>query len=93
MGIFIADIFALFINIYIAIIIVQVGVTWLVAFKVLNTENEQARNLVALLNRLTDPIMKKVQRYVPPLGGIDITPIVVIIGLQILRYFIYQIFV
>lgn len=93
MGIFIADIFALFINIYIAIIIVQVGVTWLVAFKVLNTENEQARNLVALLNRLTDPVMKKVQRYVPPLGGIDITPIVVIIGLQILRYFIYQIFV
>lgn len=88
----IPKIFDFFITAYIFIIIIDVAVTWLIAFKVLDTNNEQARNLVALLKKLTDPVMKPVQKYIPPIGGIDITPIVVIIGLQIINALIWKIF-
>lgn len=91
--IIVAQIFSFFINVYIAIIVIQVAVTWLIAFKVLDTNNPQAQNLVNLLNRVTDPVMKPVQKYVPPIGGIDITPIVVIIGLQIINSLVWKLFV
>ncbi len=87
------QILTLLINIYIAIIVIWVAVTWLINFKVLNTDNPQARNLVDLLTRATDPVMKPVSRYVPPIGGIDLTPLVVIILLEVLKYIVWQIFV
>jgi YggT family protein len=87
---FIAEIIGFLINIYIFVIVAHVAVTWLVAFRVLDLNNEQARNLVELLKRATDPIMKPIQKYVPPLGGIDISPIVAIIGLQILARIIFK---
>lgn len=86
-----AQIISFCISLYIGIIILQVAVSWLIVFKVLNTDNPQARNLVELLNRAVDPVMKPVQKYVPPIGGIDISPIVVIIGLQIIRHFVFVI--
>lgn len=89
---FIAEIIGYLINLYIFVIVLHVAVTWLVAFKVLDLGNEQARNLVDLLKRLTDPVMKPVQKYIPPLGGIDISPIVVIIGLQIIARVIFKLF-
>lgn len=89
----VAQIISFFINIYIAIIVIQVAVSWLIAFKVLDTTNPQAQNLVKLLNRATDPVMKPVQKYIPPIGGIDLTPIVVIIGLQIINSLVWKLFV
>lgn len=72
-------------DIYIGIIIVQVAVNWLIIFDVINSKNAQAQNLIALLNRATDPIFKPLSKYIPPIGGIDITPIIVILGLSLLR--------
>jgi YggT family protein len=86
----IAEIIGFLINLYIFVIVAHVAVTWLVAFKVLDLNNEQARNLVEMLKRATDPIMKPIQKYVPPLGGIDISPIVAIIGLQILARIVWK---
>lgn len=88
----IAQILSLLINLYIAVIIIYVAVTWLINFKVLNTDNQQARNLVELLEKATDPVMKPIQRYIPPIGGIDLTPLIVIIGLEILKNIIWTIF-
>lgn len=68
-------------NIYIGIIIIQVAVSWLMAFEVINPGNPQAQNLVAALKKATDPVYKPIQRFIPPIGGIDITPIIVILGL------------
>jgi YggT family protein len=72
-------------DIYIGIIIVQVAISWLMIFDIINANNPQAQNLVALLKRATDPVYKPLQKYVPPIGGIDITPIIVILGLQLLK--------
>lgn len=75
-------------KIYVFIIIAQVAVSWLIAFEVINTNNQQARNLVELLNKATEPVYKPIRKYIPPIGGIDITPIIVLIGLQILKHII-----
>jgi len=75
---------------YLFVIIGQVLVGWLIAFEVLNVNNPQARNLVALLHKLTDPVYRPLRKYIPAIGGIDITPILVIIGLQILQRFIVE---
>ncbi len=88
---FLAQTISMLIQLYIFVIIVQVAVSWLVMFKVIDIENPQARNLVALLQKATDPAMKPVQKYIPPIAGIDITPIIVIIGLQILNSLVWQI--
>lgn len=80
-------------TIYTFIIIAQVAVQWLVAFDVLNAANPQAQNLIRLLRRLTDPIYQPIRKYVPPIGGIDITPIIILIGLQILEKIIITLLV
>ncbi|MDY0029398.1 MAG: YggT family protein [Pseudobdellovibrionaceae bacterium] len=80
------------ITFYTWVIILNVAISWLVVFKVLDIGNPKARNLLRLMAKLTDPVMKPVQKYVPAIGGIDISPIIVIIGLQILASLIGQIF-
>ncbi|HBR69050.1 MAG TPA: YggT family protein [Rhodospirillaceae bacterium] len=75
-------------QIYTMIIIVQVIISWLVNFGVVNTGNQQARNLIELLRKLTDPVYKPIQKYIPPIGGIDITPLVVIIGLSLIQSYV-----
>lgn len=91
--IFLAQTIGLAVNLYIFVIILHIAVSWLIVFKVLDVENPQARNLVALLQKITDPVMKPVQKYVPPIAGIDLTPVIVIIGLQILNSVVWQILV
>lgn len=80
------------IDIYTFIIIVQVALSWLVAFEIVNSSNEAARNLMALLKRATDPVYSRLRKYIPPIGGIDLTPLVVIVGLGILEWMLYSIF-
>lgn len=72
-------------NIYVGIIVAQVAVSWLITFDVINAGNEQARNLVGLLRKATDPVYRPLQKYIPPIGGIDITPLIVILLLSFLR--------
>lgn len=76
---------SLAIDIYIGIIIVQVLLSWLIVFNVINVSNPQARNLIRLLEKATDPVYKPLRKFIPPIGGIDITPIIVILGLQLLK--------
>lgn len=84
----IANFLSLIINLYILVIILQVALSWLVAFEVINAGNQQAKNLMALLKKLTDPVYKPIRKYIPPIGGIDLTPLIVIIGLQIFEHFV-----
>lgn len=72
-------------DIYTFVIIAHVVVSWLVAFGVLNLANPQATKLLELLGKATDPVMKPLRRYIPAIGGIDITPIIVIFGIMLLQ--------
>jgi YggT family protein len=80
----------LFINlldIYLWLIIVAIVAGWLVAFDVLNTKNQTVYKVYSFLNRVTveSPPFLKLRRYIPPLGGIDISPMVAIFGIYILQ--------
>jgi YggT family protein len=88
----IGELLLFILNIYSFIIIAQVVISWLVVFGVLNLANPQATNLINLLGRLTDPVMKPIRRFVPALGGIDITPIIVIFGIMLLQRLVGRIF-
>lgn len=72
------------ISFVILIIFLQVVVQWLIAFEVLKVRTPQAENLVRVLNNFTDKLYAPLRKFIPPMGGIDITPIVVIVGLQLL---------
>lgn len=75
-------------DIYFWIIIATVILSWLVAFNVINGSNPYVRQVGYALRRLTEPVLAPVRRVLPDLGGIDISPIVVLIGLQFLQYLI-----
>tara|TARA_A200000113_G_C8793849_1_gene331784 strand:+ start:522 stop:773 length:252 start_codon:yes stop_codon:yes gene_type:complete len=81
------------ISIYIFIIVLQVIINWLIIFDVINVKNQQAQNLINLLKRATDPVYKPIKKYVPPIGGIDVTPLVVIIGLNLISSLLWGLFV
>ncbi len=73
------------------IIIIQVILSWLVAFDVVNVRNPQAANLVRFFEKLTAPVYQPLRKIIPPVAGIDLTPIVVIIGIEILKYIVVSI--
>lgn len=81
---FLAYVISFAINLYILAIIIQVALSWLIAFEIVNEKNEAAQNLTALLHKITEPVYKPLRKYIPPIGGIDMVPLVVIIGLQVL---------
>lgn len=78
----------LLINILIWIIIIQAVFSWLVAFNVINTHNNGVRQFLYLLERITDPLYRPVRALMPDFGGIDFSPIVVILLLHLLARFL-----
>lgn len=73
------------VDLYIGVIIAAVVVSWLVNFGVLNLTNPLARQLVQILDALTEPVFRRVRRFVPPIGGLDLSPLVVLLGLELIR--------
>jgi len=69
---------------YFWLIILTVVVSWLVVFDVLNTRNKWVYKACDLLNRLTNPLVLRLRKIVPPVGGIDLTPMVIIFGIYFL---------
>ena len=88
--VFIGQILYQILEIYSFIIIGSVIVSWLIAFNVISMANPTARKIVSFLGRLTDTVLRPVQRYIPSIGGIDITPIVVIFAIIFLQRMIVQ---
>jgi YggT family protein len=66
----------------IAAIIVSAILSWLVAFNVINLRNQFVYSVVHFLDAVTRPILRPFQRIIPPLGGVDISPIFAILILQ-----------
>ena len=81
------------INIYFWIILAMVILSWLVAFNVVNRSNPYVRQIGMALEKLTEPLLKPIRRVLPDLGGIDISPIVLLIGLQFFGMLVTWIFV
>jgi YggT family protein len=67
------------------IIIDQVILSWLVAFNVINTSSNFVRTVLDALDRLTAPLYRPIRKIMPDFGGIDFSPIVLILAIQIVR--------
>lgn len=80
------------INIYFWIILAMVILSWLVAFNVVNRSNPYVRQIGQALEKLTEPLLRPIRRFLPDLGGIDISPIILLIGLQFIGMFIESLF-
>jgi YggT family protein len=79
---FIFLVLQLLIQAVIWIIIANAIVSWLIAFDVINMRNATARSVVRFLDQATRPLLHPFRRFIPPLGGIDVTPVILIILLQ-----------
>ena len=67
------------------IIIIQAILSWLVAFNVINTHSDFMRNLLYALDRLTEPLYRPIRKILPDFGGIDFSPLVVLLIIYALR--------
>lgn len=93
MGSFIYFIIKSLIDLVILAMVVNAILSWLIAFDVVNMRNRFIYQLSRFLDAVTRPILRPVQRIIPPFGGVDITPVIVIIVLiGIERYILPLIF-
>ena len=66
-------------KLYSYVVIANVIVSWLVAFNVLNTQNRFVYSILELSYRLTDPILNKIRSFIPNLGSLDISPVILLL--------------
>lgn len=76
------------IDLYIYVIIGSAILSWLIAFGVVNTQNKFVYMVYDVLNRLTEPALGPIRRFLPNLGGLDLSPIVLLLALIFLKNFI-----
>ena len=78
------------VNLYIWILIIHVIFSWLVAFNILNTSNRFVYSVLDISYKLTAPPLNFIRRFLPNLGSIDISPVILILGLMFFRNLVFE---
>jgi YggT family protein len=78
------------VSLYIWILIINAVISWLVAFNVLNTNNRFVYSILDISYKLTDPPLNYIRRFLPNLGSVDISPIILILGLMFFRNLVFE---
>ena len=78
------------ISLYIWVLIINAIISWLVAFNVLNTSNRFVYSVLEISYKLTEPPLSFIRKYIPSIGSIDISPIILILGLMFLRNLVFE---
>jgi len=73
------------IDLYVWVLIINVIFSWLVAFNVLNTQNRFVNSILEVTYKLTDPPLNYIRKFLPNLGSIDISPVVLILALIFIK--------
>ena len=81
------------VSIYIWILIINALLSWLIAFNVLNTSNRLVYSLLDISYKMTDPLLRPIRNFLPNLGGIDISPVILILLLMFIRNLAFEFFV
>ena len=79
------DIADLLLSIVTWIIIAQVILSWLFVFNVLNTSSQGVRSIAVAIDRITAPLYRPIRRLLPDFGGIDFSPLVILILIQVIK--------
>jgi YggT family protein len=80
------------ISLYIWVLIINAIISWLVAFNVLNTSNRFVYSVLEISYKLTEPPLSFIRKYIPNIGSIDISPIILILGMMFLRNLVFELF-
>ena len=75
-------------DLYWWVVVIAVVASWLVAFGVINLHNQFVRQVVRALDAMTEPVFRQIRRVIPTFGGLDISPIIVLIAIAFLQYLI-----
>lgn len=81
------------IQLYVWLVIASAIVSWLVAFNVINTRNQFVYAVANFLYRITEPAIRPIRRFVPAFGGIDISPVILILILFFLQKILINVLV
>ena len=73
-------------SIYEWVVLVAVIVSWLTAFNVINERNAFVHTLLRILYNLTEPVFRPIRRVIPPISGLDLSPLVVIVLIETAKY-------
>ena len=76
------------IDLFVIGVILGAVFSWLIAFNIVNINNRFVYTLVDFLNRLTEPFLRPIRRFLPDLGGVDISPIILILLLYTIQIFV-----
>ena len=87
------DVILLALNLYVWLLIASAVLSWLIAFNVVNTRNQFVSAIGEAIYRMTEPVLRPIRNVLPNLGGIDVSPIVLILAVVFLqRVIIYYIY-
>jgi YggT family protein len=81
----IANLLLTVIDLYWWVVIISVILSWLVAFDVLNTRSQAAQTIWRVVDTLTEPLLRPIRNVLPAVGGLDLSPLILLLGLQFLR--------
>ena len=70
------------------VFLIMIIMSWLISFNVINTRNQVVAGVWRALNQITDPILRPIRRVIPPMGGLDLSPIIVFIIIFFLQQLI-----
>ena len=70
------------------VFLIMIIMSWLISFNVINTRNQFVSNVWRILNQITEPILRPIRRLLPPMGGLDLSPIIVFVIIFFLQSFI-----
>ena len=73
------------IEIYTWILIASVILSWLVSFNVVNTNNQVVYTIGSFIHRITEPVLRPIRNFLPSLGGLDLSPLVLLLLLNFLK--------
>ena len=87
------DVIVLLLNLYIYLLVAAAVLSWLVAFNVVNTRNQFVAMVGEFLYRITEPVLRPIRNALPNLGGLDISPVILILIIilieRVIYYYIY----
>jgi YggT family protein len=86
------EVLLLALRLYEYVVVAMVIMSWLIGFNVVNIRNDVVRSIWTMLNALTEPLLAPIRRVLPSLGSIDISPIILFLGIEFVqRVLVYYI--
>jgi YggT family protein len=87
------DIVIIVLDLYVWLLIASAILSWLIAFNVVNTRNQFVSAVAEFLYRITEPLLAPIRRVLPSMGGLDLSPLVLVLIImfiqRVIAYYIY----